>query len=320
MASAIKRVLEKLSQFRNSLNQKLFDKKKDGTKKSVEILALLVRDTAYSSDQGVFCRIIYGRDRAKTARLGRKEAAEWKQNIVLSTLDSDDLFIQVWRKKPGNPLKKFLGQIRLAQKQLNDAPNGKIKAWYPLQGRGKKRDLVAGKIFVNLLIPNSQNQQPAIPSRPHSVEERPLLRRAKPDVNGVVDRIHELKPETHQAVVFNETRLDEFGMRTTAIERLIKNVDAQTRALETKLSLLEKRGNNAFLSNEIERLAKEIEEEIEVGMKKLKDVGSDLNATNDKDLKAKMDHFNSILAHLIQRTEHFNQVNQQIRRTVPLVN
>jgi hypothetical protein len=243
--------------------------------------------------------------------------------ISVSTYGQGDLFIEVWRKKAGH-LKKFIGRIRLAQRQLDEAPLGKIRDWFPLQGKGKRRDAVFGKLFVSLSVPERTPVQQlqelqGMQVNPAKEEEEPLInRKAKPDANGVVDRLHELRNNTAPPVMEPEVCLDQFGRQTAAVERLIKDVDAQIALLQTKLKMLEKRGTNTFLAQEVERLVDEIEQSLDAGTRKLKNVGGKLDARNDVDLKAKMTHFNTILYQLMERTEKFNSISENVPRTVPL--
>jgi len=297
MANAIRRLLQKLKRFRMKLSNSLdfSKKKKNEPKRSLEVkgifylliilrnLALAVRESVHSCDEGMYCRLVYGSAKKKTQRLGKRDSADWKEQFFLSSYLQGDLLIEVWRRKKNEPLKKFLGRIRLTQKQLDEAPNGIIKAWYPLQGRGKKRDVLAGKLFVNLVLPhNVQITQPTQFQEPlfaPKVETKPLLKpKSQPDAHGVVDRLHELKPDVPKATN-RETELNEFQLRTGSIERIVRNVDLQIRLLETKLMLLQKRGGNLFLAQEVESLAREIEDVLAVATKRLKEVGNELNAT-----------------------------------------
>jgi hypothetical protein len=318
----LRRVLKRLEKLRDQLRHKLKldGEHKSGPKRAVEVLALAVRDTIHSCDEGLFCSLKFGSARAKTATLRRNEAAEWKDRIALSTYSSGDLFIEVWRKK-GGQLKKFVGQVRLAQRQLDEAPVGKLREWFPLHGKGKKRDVVFGKLFVSLSVPNRAPavQQQEVQVSPAKEEEQPLLdRRARPDANGVVDRLQELRSGRAPPVHGPEVCLDEFGRRTAAVERLIKDLDAQIALLQTKLKMLERRGTNTFLAQEVERLVDEIEQALDVGTRKLKTIGTHLDARNDVDLKAKMSHFNTILYQLMERTEKFTAISEGVPRTIPL--
>jgi hypothetical protein len=322
MAQAVRRVLERLEKFRIQLRRKLKldEKEKNEPRRNVDVYALAVRDTIHSCDEGLYCSLKYGSARAKTPALRKNTAAEWKDHIALSTYSSGDLFIEVWKKRSGR-LKKFVGQIRLAQQQLEEAPSGKLREWFPLHGKGKRRDVVCGKLFVSLSVPSLApvEQQREIQVNVARQEEQPLLdRRARPDANGVVDRLHELRCVGVPPVHGPEVCLDQFGKRTADVERLIKDVDAQIALLQTKLKMLERRGTNTFLASEVERLVDEIEQALEVGTKKLKLIGGHLDAKNDVDLKAKMSHFNTVLYQLMERTERFNSISEDVPRRVPL--
>jgi len=99
-----------------------------------------VRIANLSSEDGLFCRVKYGHSRVNTSSLCKGDAADWKEHIIISTFDyPTDLIIECWRKKKSDPLKKFLGQIIITQKDLDEAVDGNIKSWYSLIGRGKKK-------------------------------------------------------------------------------------------------------------------------------------------------------------------------------------
>jgi len=53
---------------------------------------------------------------------------------------------------------------------------------------------------------------------------------------------------------------------------------------------------------------KDVEESLEDGTKKLKIIGSQLNATYDSDLEKKMETFNDVLTRLMSSIDEFNQI------------
>jgi len=85
------------------------------------------------------------------------------------------------------------------------------------------------------------------------------------------------------------------------------------------LKILEKRGTNPFLKQEIKALLQELDDVLEVGTARIRQMGVDLNATHDKDLASKMLHFNDALGRLMSRTDEFNRVKDQVINTRVLV-
>jgi len=335
MVSAIKRALESIKKLRRSL-KKTFDfshKEKNAPKQTVELFAIAVRGTNLPSDDGLLCIIKYGRKRMNTSTLSKGDAADWKEHLIISTYDHPtELIIECWRKKRSEPLKKFLGRVTITQKDLDEAAEGKIKAWYSFEGRGKKKEQINGRLFVSLAIPrkekaqeitqppkqgnvvhtvNRVTQPPKQGNVVHTVNRvtQPLPRNT-PDRFGVVDRLGELRPELNSTVLMTEMVVDDFTKNTQAAERIIRGVDMQLRALEGKLRMLERRGTNLFLKQEIETLMKEVEEVIDAGMKRIRQMGTDLNSTHDKDLQTKMVQFNNVLAKLLSQNEEFEKLSQ----------
>jgi len=319
MVSAIKRALESIKRLRRSL-KKTFDfshKEKNAPKQTVELFAIAVRGTNLPSDDGLLCRIKYGRKRMNTSTLSKGDAADWKEHLIISTYDHPtELIIECWRKKRSEPLKKFLGRVTITQKDLDEAAEGKIKAWYSFEGRGKKKEQINGRLFVSLAIPGKEKAQeitqpPKQGNVVHTVNRvtQPLPRNT-PDRFGVVDRLGELRPELNSTVLMTEMVIDDFTKNTQAAERIIRGVDMQLRALEGKLRMLERRGTNLFLKQEIETLMKEVEEVIDAGMKRIRQMGTDLNSTHDKDLQTKMVQFNNVLAKLLSQNEEFEKLSQ----------
>jgi len=169
---------------------------------------------------------------------------------------------------------------------------------------------------VSLAIPRKEKAQevtqpPKQGNVVHTVNRvtQPLPRNT-PDRFGVVDRLGELRPELNSTVLMTEMVVDDFTKNTQAAERIIRGVDMQLRALEGKLRMLERRGTNLFLKQEIETLMKEVEEVIDAGMKRIRQMGADLNSTHDKDLQTKMVQFNNVLAKLMSQNEEFEKLSQ----------
>jgi len=319
MVSAIKRALESIRKLRRSL-KKTFDfshKEKNAPKQTVELFAIAVRGTNLPSDDGLLCRIKYGRKRMNTSTLSKGDAADWKEHLIISTYDRPtELIIECWRKKRSEPLKKFLGRVTITQKDLDEAAEGKIKAWYSFEGRGKKKEQINGRLYVSLAIPGKEKaQETAQPPKQGNVVysvnrvTQPLPRNT-PDKFGVVDRLGELRPELNSTVLMTEMVVDDFTKNAQVAERIVRGVDMQLRALEGKLRMLERRGTNLFLKQEIETLMKEVEEVIDAGMKRIRQMGTDLNSTHDKDLQTKMLQFNNILAKLLSQNEEFEKLSQ----------
>jgi len=317
MVSAIRRALESLKKLRRSL-KKTFDfshKQKNAPKRTLELFAIAVRVTNSHSDEGLFCRIKYGHSMANTATLSKGDAADWKEHISISTYDRPSgVIIECWRKKKSDPLKKFLGQIIITQKDFDEAVEGKIKAWYSLVGRGKSKEQIDGRIYVSLSVPGkekiTQEAQPPKQENPVQTVNRTTQPRNQPNVFGVVDRLGELRPEMNSTVLMQEMVVDEFTKNTQAVERIVRGVDMQLKALEGKLKMLERRGTNLFLKQEIDRLMNEIEEVLDAGTKRIKLMGTELNATHDKDLQLKMAQFNGILSKLMSQNEEFEKLSQ----------
>jgi predicted DNA-binding protein YlxM (UPF0122 family) len=323
MGTGIAQILEKIKRFRTQL----FDfshSKKNEPKKTVEVKALAVRGAATPSDEGMFCRIVYGNKKVKTVPLSNGEAADWKENIVVSAYSPSGFIIECWRKKPSGGFKKFLGRIVIAQKELEESPNGKIRAWFTMIGKRNKNHKITGRLFVSLVVPDRQipekeHLQPTneVPVHTVNIETPP-----KPveQYSLVVDRLAELRPDLkNDPQVREETLPSEFRQRTDAIDRIIKTVDNQLKSLEIKLKLLEKRGANPFLKQEIKTLFQDIDDILEAGTKRIKQMGADLNATHDKDLTSKMLHFNDALGRLMSRTDEFNRVKDHVIDTRVLV-
>jgi len=185
-----------------------------------------------------------------------------------------------------------------------------------LKEEAKKKEQINGRLFVSLAIPGKEKAQeitqpPKQGNVVHTVNRvtQPLPRNT-PDRFGVVDRLGELRPELNSTVLMTEMVIDDFTKNTQAAERIIRGVDMQLRALEGKLRMLERRGTNLFLKQEIETLMKEVEEVIDAGMKRIRQMGTDLNSTHDKDLQTKMLQFNNILAKLLSQNEEFEKLSQ----------
>jgi len=317
MVSAIRRALEAIKKLRRSL-KKTFDfshKKKNAPKRTVELFAIAVRSANLHSEDGLFCRVKYGHSTVNTATLSKGDAADWKEHITLSTYNHpSDVIIECWRKKKSDPLKKFIGQIIITQRDIDDAVEGKIKAWYSLIGRGKSKEQIDGRIFVSLAVPGkekmTQEVQPPKQENPVQTVNRTTQPRNPPNVFGVVDRLGELRPEMNSTVLMQEMVVDDFTKNSQAVERIVRGADMQLRALEGKLKMLERRGTNLFLKQEIDRLMKETEEVLEAGTKRIRQMGIDLNATHDKDLQLKMAQFNGLLSKLMSQNEEFEKLCQ----------
>jgi len=319
MVSALRRALETIKKLRRSL-KKTFDfshKKKNAPKRTLELFAIAVRIANLSSEDGLFCRVKYGHSRVNTSSLCKGDAADWKEHIIISTFDyPTDLIIECWRKKKSDPLKKFLGQIIITQNDLDEAVDGNIKSWYSLIGRGKKKEEIDGRIFVCLTVPGKEKkttpQEVQQPQQENTVQtvNRTNQPRNTPNVFGVVDRLNELRPDIHSTVLMQEMVVDDFTKNSQAVERIVRGVDMQLRALEGKLKMLERRGTNLFLKQEIERLMKETEEVLEAGTKRIRQMGVDLNSTYDKDLQLKMAQFNGLLSRLMCQNEEFEKLCQ----------
>jgi len=322
MVSALRRALETIKKLRRSL-KKTFDfsnKKKNAPKRTLELFAIAVRVTNSHSDEGLFCRIKYGHSMVNTATLSKGDAADWKEHITISTYDRPSgVIIECWRKKKSDPLKKFLGQIIITQKDLDETVEGKIKAWYSLVGRGKSKEQIDGRIYVSLSVPGkekmTQEVQPPKQENPVQTVNRTTQPRNPPNVFGVVDRLGELRPEMNSTVLMQEMVVDDFTKNSQAVERIVRGADMQLRALEGKLKMLERRGTNLFLKQEIDRLMKETEEVLEAGTKRIRQMGIDLNATHDKDLQLKMAQFNGLLSKLMSQNEEFEKLCQSCQHT-----
>jgi len=317
--SAIRRALETIKKLRRSL-KKTFDfshKQKNAPKRTLQLFVIAVRITNLSSEDGLFCRVKYGHSRVNTSSLFKGDAADWKEHITISTYDHpSDVIIECWRKKKSDPLKKFMGQVIITQKELDEAVEGNIKSWYSLIGRGKKKEQIDGRMFVCLTVPGKekttpQEAQPQTQENPvHNVNRNTQPRRNPPNVFGVVDRLGELRPDIQSTVLMQEMVVDDFTKNTQAVERIVRGVDMQLRALEGKLKMLERRGTNLFLKQEVERLMKETEEVLEAGTKRIRQMGIDLNSTHDKDLQLKMAQFNGVLSRLMSQNEEFEKLCQ----------
>jgi len=309
------------------IRTKLFDfshSKKNEPKKTVEVKALAVRGAATPSDEGMFCRVVYGHQKVKTIPLSKGDAADWKENIVVSAYSPNGIVIECWKKKPSGAFKKFLGRIVIAQKELEESPNGKIRAWFTMIGKRKNSQKITGRLFVSLIVPDKQipeNEQHQ-PTNPVPVQTVNIETPTKPaqQYSLVVDRLAELRPDLKKTPELKDETLPvEFRQRTDAIDRIIKTIDNQLKSLEVKLKILEKRGTNPFLKQEIKALLQELDDVLEVGTARIRQMGVDLNATHDKDLASKMLHFNDALGRLMSRTDEFNRVKDQVINTRVLV-
>jgi len=288
----------------------------------VEILALAVRG-ASTTDEGMYCRVVYGGKHLRTMPLSKGDAADWKEHIVVSTYAPGDLIIECCRKKLSEPFSKFLGRVIITEKELNDTAEGTIRAWFSLTGRGKKKETISGRMFVSLIIPGRQQQsintlQSAITvnnvtSEPQKTTVRPLP--VPKFTTIVVDRLTELRPELKKhVVVHDETIPDEFLQKTESIEKTVRTIDDQLKSLEFKLRMFQRRGTNLFLKQEIERITKEVEDILDLASKRLRQMGAELNSVNDQDLSTKMKSFNDVLDKLMSRTDEFHKLSEDVNR------
>jgi len=320
MASAFRRALESIKKLRRSLKKSLHFKntKKNAPRFNLELFAIAVRCTNLSSEDGLFCRIKYGHCRVNTATLNKGDAVDWKEHITLSSYNyPNDLIIECWRKKKSDPLKKFMGRIAISSIEIDEAVDGKIKSWYSLVGRGKKKEVIDGRMYVSLSVPEKMKPttvaetQPTTQDNPiQNVNRNTQPRKNPPNEFGVVDRLGELRPDIHSTVLMQEMVIDDFTKDTQAVERIVRGVDMQLKSLEGKLRMLERRGTNLFLKQEVERLMKETEEVLDAGLKRIKLMGIGLNATHDKDLQLKMAQFNCVLSKLMAQNEEFENLCQ----------
>jgi len=311
MASTIRHALEKLRNFRCHLMEKLdfSHKKKNQPKLSVELSALAVRNTSAPCEQGMYCIVKYGDKKRKTRTLAKGDVPDWKETISLSSYSSKGLVIECWYKKQKRFSKKCLGKVSISQAELNEAPNGIIKAWFSLVG--KKNAQSAGRIYVSLLNPAKHVAELKSPS----VVQRVITAQPTAEPNTcVVDRLFELRPELKNAVVKDGPIPDEFRQKMEGVERVISTVDNQLKSLEHKLTMLERRGMNLFIKQEVERLMLDLDEVIAIGTKRLHQMGQELNAVHDKDLHQKMQTFNETFSKLMSRVDEYQAVTQEIKR------
>jgi exonuclease VII small subunit len=311
MASTIRHALEKLRNFRCHLMEKLdfAHKKKNQPKLSVELHAIAVRNTSAPCEEGMYCIVKYGDKKRKTRTLANGDVPDWMDPISLSSYSSNGLVIECWHKKRKRFSRKCLGKVSISQAEINDAPNGTIKTWFSLAT--KKNANSAGRIYISLRNPAKYVEQP----QPPAVVQKVATTQPSAEPNTcVVDRLFELRPELKNAVVKDGPVPDEFRQKMASVERVISTIDNQLKSLEQKLTILERRGMNLFIKQEVERLMQDLDDIIAIGTKRLHQMGQELNAVHDEDLHQKMQTFNETFSKLMSRVDEYQAVTQEIKR------
>jgi len=293
-----------------------FASKKNQQKKSVELIAVAVRNTSASSE-GMYCKVLYGDRQRKTKILAKGEVPEWKENLSLSTYSAGNLTIECWKKKRLGTLKKLLGKLTISRAELNQCPNGTVKGWFSLAGK-KDSSQSTGRIYVNLIIPERYNTSDGntaiVPSTIVQNVNKPTQPKVQNTSFGVVDRLFELRPELKNAVVEEGSVPNEFCQKMTDIEKIITLADNHLQTLEHNLAMLNRRGTNLFLKQETERMIQELDQTLAIGVKRLRKLGTDLNAVDDKDLQQKMECFNKILSKVMSRMDEYNRLRQEFNK------
>jgi len=276
----------------------------------------------------MYCKVTYGCKKLKTSPLPRGEFSDWKEHLVVSTYAPGDLIIECKKKRRNSPFDKFCGRIIITQKQLNDAPEGRIRAWHSLEGKGRKKENICGRMYVSLIIPkkhdenahnNITNQNITNGSiEPCNQPIEPCTQSIITPVYNtiVVDRLAELKPGLNIKKTNNTQAIspEEFCKRTESFEKLIKNMDDQLKSLEFKFTMFQNGGTSEYLKLDIERIMEDIEGTLEFGTKRIKQMGSELNAVKDEDLSLMMKSFNVTLAKFMSRTNEFHKIKEEIQR------
>jgi len=288
-------------------------KKKNQPKRSVELIALAVRNISAPSE-GMYCKVIYGDKRKKTRTLAKGDVADWKERLSLSTYSSGSLTIECWRRKHLGTSKK-LGKLSFSQSELNECPEGRVQGWFSLVSRNSSYHST-GRVYVNLVIAGSTSEvnTAIVPLTTVQSVNRIVEPKNRTTAFGVVDRLFELRPELKNAVVEEGLVPNEFCQKLADIEKIITIVDNHLKALEHKMTIPSRRGTNLFLKQEIERMMQELGEVLAIGTKRLRQMGGDLNAVKDVDLQQKMRSFNEMLCKLMSRIDEYNKVSQEFHK------
>jgi len=271
--------------------------------RKIELKALAVRGSKASSDTGMYCRIKYGKKVFKTHSIKKNESSDWKDMFLFTLESNENLVIECYQKGAKKRiLKRFLGRVIITHLELRSISS--MKDWIQLQTKPKKyffsrkNKNITGQLFVSLAgIQSTQTLSNTVQT--NNTQQASDIQN-EPEVPKDSDNLEDTLFGQDSEVTLDFKRKAEAALRT------VKMIEKDLAILEELLK------EDKEKDKEISFMGNKIQSELKLGVKRLRNIGLELNnSENEIQLKQRISQNNYLNERFIKIVDQFTFIQSK---------